>query len=244
MSTDIFETLAPTGDEIEIDVTKNYKEELVGEGKKYSDDEAFARAHVFQENHIRKLERENRALRETSAAQQKLEDLVTKLATVKSPISEPVQTERERDVDVQTPEKLEETLNSMLTRRDAEARQSRNANFVIQELKKSYGENYVVHLGSRIKNFGMSTDAFNALAAQSPEAALELAGVKPQSQHSQVSPPQSSVTTQVQPAKKGEKTRSYYRDLMKKDRALFLTPKIQNEMHEQAMRLGESFHDV
>lgn len=238
---DIFEALAPTGEETEIDISKNYKEEFVGEGKKYSTEDAAFLGLANQEMHIKRLERENATLRQTTAAQQSLESLVTKLAEHKSaPVQQAIVEER----DEQATPNIEETLNSLLTRRETEARHARNAQTVKETLVKTFGPNYVVHLTQKASELGMSTEAMNVLAAQSPAAFLTLVGAASKAADQQILPPTSSMTTQARPAVSGQKTRSYYRQLMKSDLQKFLSPSIQNEMHEQATRLGDAFQDV
>src|SRR5215475_8555763 len=69
-----------------LDLTRSYLNDLVGEGKRYDSPEAVARAKVFADDHIKRLETENKQLRddytrarEENIAKAKLEDLLDQI---------------------------------------------------------------------------------------------------------------------------------------------------------------------
>lgn len=239
---DLFaEDLIPTKDEPVIDVTKNYLEDLVGDGKTYADNEALARAAMEKELHIRRIEKENSVLRTNSAAQQKLEELVTKLAEARSPSTEP--NRQEPDVSAPPIQNLEEQFEALYNKRSAEARHATNRDHVKQVLQQNFGSNYVQRLNQVSAETGMSPEQMNALAATAPSALLKLVGVdRPAQQMS--APPVTQVNTQADfKPNKGEKTQSYYRSLLKTSRNEYLSARVQNEMMANAKRLGPAFFD-
>lgn len=111
-------------------------------------------------------------------------------------------------------------------------------------LRENFGQNYVAHLQKTAETLGMSTDEMNALAARSPAAFLKLVGAERKPAADNLNPPPSTVSLQPRTEVSAGRTRSYYQKLMKTDKARFLSPQVQNEMHEQATRMGEAFFDV
>lgn len=240
MSDDLFEMVTPDEDTT-VDPNKDYVAEFIGDDKKYKTVSEAAFAIANKDAFIERLKRENAALRQESAAKGNLEELVTKLAETKAspqPDPEPAETVREAPINI------EEQISSIIARREAENRQSQNKGYVKNELVKAFGPNYSVHLVREAERLGMTTDQMNNLAAASPAAFLRLVGIGAVKASEDIVPPVSATTAQHFKKDSGPaKTRSYYREIMKKDKALFLSPKIQNEMHDQMMRLGDQFND-
>ena len=225
---------------------KDYLPELVGEGKKYSDPSALAKAKVHADAHISRLEKELAEARTTMTAQAKLEDLVKRLQEVKPPTT-PVTTnteergilESDNTVDIET------TVDKLISRREAANQAKSNLDKVKQTLREALGTNYSQHLANEADRLGMSTDEMNALAQRSPAAFLRLVGVDQGKQQTVVpSVPPTRVNTETfRPTTTNEKTYSHYDQMRRQGKVKALDQNLLIEMHNNAIRSGEKFFD-
>lgn len=235
----LFDNLDPTVED------KDYLPELVGEGKKYADPAALAKAKVHADLHISRLEKELAEARTTMTAQTKLEDLVKQLQQVKPPTTlENTSTEErgitESDVDI------EKTVEQIVSRREAQNQAQSNLQKVRQALREALGTNYSQHLASESERLGMSTDEMNALAMRSPAAFLRLVGVdQGRVQSGTPSVPNTRINAEAfRPINPGsDKTLSHYKKLRQEGKINWNDDKALVEMHNNAIRLGDKFFE-
>lgn len=76
-------------------------------------------------------------------------------------------------------EKIAEIVTNTLTKTQREALQKSNIETVRNAVQAQYGEKAAEVFYGKAKELGMSVEEFNALAAKTPKAVLDLIGVKP-----------------------------------------------------------------
>lgn len=221
-------------------------EDFVGEGKKYKDQDAAAKALVEKDNFIERLKAENAQVRQELTARPAVDRSQEILDRLENLNREAI---TERQPATMEPERIEKGLSlddveRVLNERERRARATANVNAVKQELKAKYGDNYGQALKTMAEKNGLSETALNDLAAQSPQLILNLMGSAPKSE-GLFTPPSSSVSldTQVQGVG-GAKPLSHYRKLQATDKAKYFSPAVQNQMYKDGMALQEAFYDV
>lgn len=228
-----------------IDPEKDYYAELVGEGKKYKDNLAAGRAIAEKDLFIERLKAETQALREETARQTaelktrtSLDEFLEKVKNqpARSNVEDPPATQPV----ALNEEKITEIVKSHLTAKELADRQIANINTVTEGLKKAFGPNYVKSLEEKTEELGLSKEFLDDLAKKSPKAFFTALGIASQT-HSVFTPPDSTVN--VSGRSQGiVKNYAYYKELKKKlTPAEYYSPALQNEMYEQAKKLGDQF---
>lgn len=232
---------------IHADPDKNYVEELVGESKKFKTVEELARGKYEADQFIERLKQEQAALRKELESRKRLEEVADLLSQQKSQSTEglpPARQDGDKNATL-TPEQLELMLEERLTKREQQQIKDRNISTVKQKLTEAFGQNYAAKLEQEANTLGVSKEYLTNLAAESPNAFLKLVGLDGRQQQSNLfSPPPSSVNTaSFAPNTHGERTQAYYDKLKNTDPRVYWSPKVQNEMHRDAQRLGARFFD-
>jgi hypothetical protein len=163
----------------EIDETKDYLSEFVGEGKKYRDAQALAKAVAHKDAFIEQLKAETAGMRQDLQTRLKMEDFLAKLAPPPAPTSDNQAAQRPAE---QTATK--EELLKLLEEREAAAARQRNLTEAKETLQKTFGPNYASKVREVAANLNTSEAFFNDLAATNPAALYKLLGVgeqRPQS---------------------------------------------------------------
>lgn len=234
----------------EIDPSKKYYEDLVGDDKPFKDPEALAKGKYMADMHIKMLERrvdELRAdyLKEQSENQTKakLEDLLKTLET-KQPTSSDNPGERGpreptfdlNELDQLMSKKLEQGLSAY----ELANRQKENTKVVTDRLKERYGSSYAGTVKEQIQSLGMSEEMFNQMAKDAPSALLRTLGIEGQTRESYQAPPRSESSFQFKgPAKRDW---SYYDELKQKNPRAYYNPKILVQMEKDALDQGDAFY--
>lgn len=230
----------------EFDPEKNYVEELVGEGKKFSDPNKLAYGKIESDRFISRLQQENETLREDLLARQRLEEIVTKLtpqAQNNQSTSNDDNHNRQRDVDDRppaglTPEQAEQLVEQKL-------RERTNFERSLSGVKKVFGENYQHKLDSEAKKLGLSKEFVNQLAKTNPDAFVRMFQGTVVQQQNDILQPSNSVNSEAfRPNTSSEKTAKYYKELKKSNPALYNSKEVQLQEYRDAMRLGEKFFDA
>lgn len=225
---------------------KDYFSDLVGEDKKYKDQQALAFSRLKADEHIQKLETEMSELRKDLQARTTLAELTDKWAQMQTQT-----TERRVDDDNQlqqkdsdlTPEKIDSIFNTRLTEYEKTKARQANANLVKTELKKTLGDNYSSKLKDELNRLGISDEYANRMAEEQPQAFLKLVSPSPNRDDRFAAPPRSTVAVPFAPSNT-ERTNSYYEKIRTSDPNLYWSPKVQNQLHDDAIRLGEKFFDT
>lgn len=159
-----------------VDETKNYLEELVGEGKKFKDVESLAKGKATSDAFIENLQQELAAARQELKTQATMDDILKRLGQAK-PENTTVETnQREPDGNVNQPEEISKLVQKILDDTTTKQRQEANYQLVVSELEKTYGKAYPQYLNAKLAELGMGKDFATDLARTQPKAFLTLFG--------------------------------------------------------------------
>lgn len=214
---------------------------FVGEGKKYSDNNAVAKALVEKDTFIARLLEEKRQieadLRE-KANTQAFEDRMKALEAAQS-------TERTappvREVIAPQPVDIETTVQKIMSDREAANTRTRNLLDVKEKLTQVYGDDFATRVKARASELNITLARLNEMAAETPVAFYALIGLDSQRPVDQVVPPTTRLNSAATPHNPNVKNNAYYQNLRKTNPSLYWTPKVQMEEYNELKRQGDAF---
>lgn len=230
---------------------KSYKELLVGEGRKFKDDEALAKGKYLSDSYIKileaQLDRANDVIaesRDRGRAEASLEDLLDQVDKQKQlnagiPPQKPVVTEPKID-----PNQFKDIAKATFAEMQKEGIEQENFKMVRDKLIERYGPDYSKSVSPLIEDLNISSADFDSLARKNPRLLMKTLGMDTTTNRQQFqSPPRS----EFRPANvKTEQSRdyAYYQGLMKKDYKAFLgNHKLNVQMHKDLQTMGpEAFY--
>ena len=254
--TGLFEQSQTTGTNTEIDPNKNLLEELVGDGKKFKTPEELARGKAEADRFIQQLQGELAGLRTELSTRQTLEQLMDKMSADKG--TENTNQSHNQNSQVGDGQNVkaftEEDIARLVEERLSKAEQARihqsNLAHSKKALEESFGPDYVTHLKAKAQELGVSEEYLNNMAKETPKAFLKLVeadGAQRATAPSLFSPPPSQQLPSQSNrsfAPTGQRKQSWYEDLKRKNASEYWSPAIQNQMHKDAISLGETFFDT
>lgn len=222
---------------------------LVGEGKKYRDQDAVAKAIIEKDRFIEQLKLEKQEVlrdlqtRQTPPVIDRTQEILDRLEVLRTPATEmPNTMSQER---VESKGLTEDDVWNLLQKRELEARAKANIEKTKSLLSEKYGEHSQTVLKSLQEKMGVDQKFLDNLAATSPTAfqtMLQSLDFKPAAAFT---PPTSHMNTEgFKPTNSGAKPRSYYLTLKTQDSSRYNSSAVQNAMYKDAMALGEAFYDV
>lgn len=224
---------------------KDYHTELVGEGKRYKDDQQLAKAKYHADLHIQAVERSNDELRadylalleksKTWGNVEQLLDQQRQLASREHTITKEV----EKPVD---PLQMKNLISQEIKEYETSKVRTQNSQAVVEKLKERYGQNYQNILNEKATALGLTKEMINRLAEEAPKAFFKTLELEefPRSDPFQA-PPRSSV---FQPTGQSQKrTWSYYQNLKKSDPKEYYKTTTSNQMEKDYIALGAEFED-
>jgi hypothetical protein len=241
--------------EVEFDPNSNYVDQLVGDGKKFSDPNKLAFGKLQSDRFIERLKTENERMREELNTRQRMEELVTKLASIEPKQSASSENNQgsERDGDNRPP-----MTGSGLSPEEAEAlfnrklRETKNFEKSLEGLKSAYGSDYQTKLDEEAKRLGMDSTEVNSLAKANPELFLRIfsgTNVTPSDNH-YTPPPTNSINSNSLVSLKnnhmvnGVRTQAYYNDLKARDPKTYWSVSVQQQEMKDATKLGEAWFNA
>jgi hypothetical protein len=244
MMTDLFND----SDDSDIDPNKDHYTELVGEGKKYKDNQAAGRALVEKDAFIERLKAEAHGLRQELNTRLKLEEVVDRISsTSKSPTSEqpPREPDNGQPASQLTPEDVQKLVTQTLTDDAKATKRANNLAVVEEKLQEAFGPTFRRTVKAQAAKLGLGEEFLKNLAAEQPTAFLKLMEVEGREHSSVPTPPAPSVNSAAlgfRPTQ-GVKRKSFYDSIKKQDPRRYWSPSVQNEMHNEALKQGQSFFD-
>jgi len=240
---------------VTFDPNKNYLEELVGEGKKFKDNQALAKGKAESDIFIKTLEREKKELledytklREEVNTRASLQDLVTQLAQVKAQSASNENPEdglgnETRNEPVIKPEDIEKLVSNKLSELKQSEKRQTNLDTVRQALTKKFGSNYQTsQLANRI---GVDEKTFIDMAANHPTVVIKSLGLEESRKDDSFSPPPPSSRSSASfVPETTDRTDKYYERMRREDPQKYHSREIQLQRHADAQRLGEGFFDA
>lgn len=183
----------------QLDETKDYLTELVGDGKKFKDVKDLAKGKAFSDLHIQTLEKTLNQMREELQTRKTAEELINQIALTK-PNANPDRTGDNLPPDADagkiksglTPEDVEK----LFAEREGKQRRENNLATVSTKLTELYGDNAQSAVQAKAKELGLSGDYLRSMAQEAPNAFLALLQKGPQTQKDMFSaPPANSFRT-------------------------------------------------
>ena len=222
-------------------------DDLVGEGKKYRDTDAVAKALAEKDRFIKQLEEENATARQELRSRTNLEDIVNQLKTEQrqidpQPNREISQPPRQEPIVEEPSEDLETKIAEILKSKDAEKTRMANIETARSGLRERFGADYNQTLRSIVNELSVSEKFIMDLAATSPQGFFKLVdSVKAPDDKRPTTPPQSKAPG-VLPNTSGRRNKAYYDELRRTDINLYLSPRTQNQYYRDAMEQGDAFY--
>lgn len=173
----------PTNSQPNVEDIKNYLSTLVGDGKKFTDEEALAKSKYEADQFIEHLKGENQGMRETiKELQEQLNNAKTQgeLDQLRKKVSEELEEQKaskeSNPSPSVSPEDLEKMIEDHLTKRETESSAKANVDQTNNALVKHFGdpEKAKEAIQQRVSQLGISLKDLTAMAAKSPSAALAL----------------------------------------------------------------------
>lgn len=228
---------------------KSYRELLVGEGKKFKDEEDLAKGKYYADAAISVKDKqldEMRELvlkqREQINAQESLEELLDQLKqrelanSTNTPAKE-VQTKPMNTVDDDS------LFYSKLEKYEALKAGKKNLDTVDNKLKEVYGDKASDFLKAKMKELELSQEDINDLARKSPTAFYNTLGLNQQKRNdSYQAPPRSEVRNDSFKPSVEQHTWSWYKQKYK-NRDFITNKDINVQMAKDAAELGDAFYD-
>lgn len=235
-----------SADQTDVDPNKNYYEDLVGEGRKYRDNEALAKKAVYADQHIAKVEKENAELQqaylrimEENNTKAKLEQLIDQYDKRQQQMSITPPEEKTVEQPKYDPAEIESLVSRKLQEHEMSRKQQDNYNQVKGRLIERFGSNYQNVVKQQIEDLGLTETLFNDMARNNPKLVFKTLDLdQPVRRDVQVPVRNSSVFQPQVPDKK--RTWSYYKPLFKKnptDRNLLI------QMDKDSQEQGDAFFD-
>lgn len=237
----------PIVEDIPADGTSAY-DALVGEGKKYKDNEMLAKSRLEADLHIARLEREAADRRQAEAQQATIKDILDKLDARTSssnvqPDDDGEGTSREPANKAVTEEAIRNMVKQLASEERSNATKQQNLETTIQELHKAFGPTWQQRLVQKRSELGLTEEFMNDIASKSPKALLNLVGATA----STTTVPNTHLAPRSQVANApvddigGVKNEKYWEALYKKNPDEYKQRTL--ERHRAATKLGRAYFD-
>jgi DNA polymerase III alpha subunit (gram-positive type) len=228
---------------------ESYLQKLVeAKGENWKDPEVLAKGKLEADGYIKTLEEQLAQMREDLKKQeyqaQVLEQLQNKAAdstAAKTGVpNDNGSTEAQNTTASLSEEDLKSLVEQTLTQREQQASVKQNLAQVDKALDDIFGTEALAVVQKKAQELGMSIERMQDIAAESPNAFFALIGEKPKQPMNPMI--QGSVRTEgVNMQASAERDWSYYQKLRRENKNLYYTPKIQQQLMEDKMRLGDKF---
>lgn len=208
------------------------------------DTDALLKKALNADLHIPKIESENANLRKKVDESLTYQDLLNKInAQRESASSGSNQDPNERDDPRKeiTEKDLEAMADKVFSKRQQEAAQAANVQYVAQELTKVWGKDFPDRLRQKGNQLGISEARIRAMAMDEPKVLLALALPAAKEVDNTYVPPQT--TTRTSHTTNNTRNWAYYKAMMKNDPKRYNSQAVVNEMHEMAHKLGADFYN-
>jgi hypothetical protein len=235
-----------TNQSAEETITENFLENLVGEGKKFTDPEALAKGKYEADKFVKNLERQNAELREDLEKTAKLDELMELVRkqneSVVQPVTTPVVDPSDTSSDQMTPEALKALVEKHVTERETAAKQEKNIAEANRMMEEKFGDTAGRVLVSRAAEVGMAVDDVKQLASQNPKAFAKLMGLDGDNKTPTGGLVGGTVRSESVVSNATARNAAYYKKLRKENKGAYYNPKVQTQMIKDAEDLGAAFY--
>lgn len=247
-TTDVAQT---TDEATETQTEGSFLAKLVeAKGENWRDPEVLAKGKLESDNYIKELERQIAELKEDVTkedyAEKILQTIREKAAASNTAIESLPNKENVGTQEKGTPqpnlseEDLKSLVEKTLQERESKATVEQNLATVDAELSERYGTEAKATVEAKAKELGMSLDRMEEIAKESPTAFFALIGEKRNSANLQLAG--GSVRTEgANFTKSNDRDWVYYQKLRKENKSLYYSPKTQQQLMADRLRLGDKF---
>lgn len=219
---------------------KDYLSELVGEGKKYADAAALAKAVAHGQTHIATLETELASLRTQAANGMNVEKLVEALEARRQAnegnLGHP-QGEARQEA---TPQNIEEIVLNTIQKAESTRTAKQNRDVVVAKMSEVWGADSNKKLSNIASSLGVSLDYLDGVAKQSPDLFFTITGLNARpTPVNGAAVPTSTVSFGGNASNKRDA--SFYREMRKSNPKLWYDQKTQIQYQRDAIAQGEDF---
>jgi len=217
-------------------------------GDNWKDPEVLAKGKLEADSHIEQLERQLSEMKEDLGkqdyAKQLLDELQNKAAdpttaNAAMPNNNTGGTSEGNTNPSLSEDDLKSLVEKTLSAREKDGLVKQNLSIVDQELEKSYGTEAKATVQKKADELGISIERMQEIAAESPNAFFSLIGEPKKNFNPMV---QGSVRTEgVNMQTSTERNWAHYQNLRRSNPNEYYTPKVQQQLMEDKMRLGDSF---
>lgn len=220
---------------------KNYLEELVGEGKKFSDPEKLARAKVESDRFIAQLLKEQDEMRKALEKRNNEEEFLTKLEQITKPRQPEVPEPTRNDPLTERPQIPLDEIEKIIEQREAKKTAEQNLNTVVSRLEQAYGPDYRSRVQTQATALGVGTEFLTDIAAKNPQAFYKLMGLDEQkTQAPGFAPPPRSSVQSFAPNTGNKKNYNYWKaQRAEKGEGWYFQKSTQREIWDSVRTMGE-----
>jgi len=230
--------------------TESYVAKLVeAKGDNWKNPEVLAKGKLESDRYISELEAQLNQMREDLKKEDYAEKILQEIrnkATESSTVNESLPKNNNADANkLDTPqaslseEDLKSLVEKTLTERETQSTVNQNLKVVDEELTKQYGTEAQKTIAKKSEELGISMDRMKEIASESPTAFFALIGEGKKNFNPMVN---SSIRTEgVNTQASTERDWTFYQKLRRENKNLYYTPKIQQQLMEDKLRLGDKF---
>lgn len=217
-------------------------DDLVGEGKRFKTTEELFAEFLRKDSGLTEALNKSKELETELRARENLAELSEKLMTqANRRIEEPMEPTR-RELEPQGDKPVVDLRSEMKKLLDEEKSRDRRESNIARaksQLQELYGPDYKAVLESVATSLGLPTSFLDDMAATSPDGFIQtVKAQKAPDKNTTTAPPANSLDTSRNVNTSVRKNWAYYKELMTKDRNLFLSPKVQVEMNREILEQG------
>jgi hypothetical protein len=225
--------------------TDALKQALIGEGKKYKTEADAIQSLVFKEMHIKKIEEENRLLRQSATETKTVDQILQALKstngsqnTVQDIVRDNQNVDANNNAPVASVEEVSRKVLEALEAKTEAKKQEENISKVKAALLSNFGADFPNVLENKATELGLDKATIDMMAKKTPQALLKLLDVKANVSTN----PSPNNSYRVPEGVNTEKNAAYYAKLRKSNPNLYYSRNIQNEIIQQAEKLGQKFY--
>tara|TARA_R110000868_G_scaffold40490_7_gene139716 strand:- start:5707 stop:6474 length:768 start_codon:yes stop_codon:yes gene_type:complete len=228
--------------------TEDFVDQLVKtKGENWKDPQVIAKGKIEGDRHIESLTSQIAEMREDlekTKNRVSIDNQLQEKAGVAT--QEPVVSKNnnsdgvEADTKPDTTVDIEGLVEKTLVARERKAVVTRNIEEVNSNLEKTFGTEAAKEVQTRANELGMTMDQLQAIAVESPRAFFRLIGEAPAAESAGVV--SGSVNTAAALNKSSTQDFEYYQNLRRTNSNHYYSSKMQNEMAESRVRLGDKFY--
>lgn len=241
---------APSTDQTNQGSTENWVEKVVSEkGEQWGDPQTLAKGYATSQEYIKQLEQQASELREDLTKAKYGEELLKEIraqapSATESSNSTPEASSTEDPAPTSqgvSEENLQSLIEQTLTQREAANTAKQNLEATDAKLTELYGTESSKVIEEKGRELGMSKERLQAIASESPNAFFKLIGEEAPKVSNPVTQGTVNTAAGFDTQSSAQRNFQYYQKLRRENSTKYYSPKVQNQMMQDRVALGDSF---